>query len=90
MPVEVYLPPSMQIHTAGLRQLTVRGNTLEECLNQIMLLYPPLKDALFGRNMTLNKKLSFYVNSENAYPEMLKKAVRDGDKLYIMDILVGG
>lgn len=90
MPVEVYLPPSMQIQAGGLRQLSVNGNTLGECLNQLILLHPSVKEAIFGPNQTLNKKLSFYVNAENAYPEMLKKAVRDSDRLYIMDILVGG
>jgi hypothetical protein len=90
MPVEVYLPPSMQIQAGGLRQLTVRGDTLGKCLDQLILLHPPLREAIFGPNQTLNKKLSFYINSENAYPEMLKKAVQDGDRVYIMDILVGG
>ncbi len=90
MSVEVYLPPSMQSLVSGLRQIPADGNTVGDCLNQIILRYPQLKEAVFGLDQILNKKLSFYVNTENAHPELLKKTVQDGDKLYIMDILVGG
>jgi molybdopterin converting factor small subunit len=90
MAVDVYLPPSLQSLAGGFRQLSTEGGTLGECLTQIIQRYPQLKEAIFGLNQTLNKRLSFYVNTENAHPEILKRVLRDGDTLYIMDILVGG
>ena len=90
MSVEIYLPPSMQNLAGGIKRLLVEGATVGDCLDQIIQKYPQLKEAIFGLNQGLSKRLSIYINTENAHPEGLRKAVRDGDKLYIMDILVGG
>ncbi|HSW57699.1 MAG TPA: MoaD/ThiS family protein [Dehalococcoidales bacterium] len=90
MSVAVYLPPSIQALVNGIRQIQVEGNTVGDCLEQVIRKYPQLREVFFGPDKTLNKKLSYFVNSVNAYPEILKKSLSEGDKLYIMDILVGG
>jgi sulfur-carrier protein len=90
MAVMVFLPPSLQSLVGGQRQIAAEGKTVGDCLDQIIRLFPSLKEAIFGPGRNLNRKLSILVNAENTYPEQLKKAVKDGDKLYIMDILVGG
>jgi molybdopterin converting factor small subunit len=90
MSIEVYFPPSLQSMVNDLRHVSVTGSTLGDCLDQVIQEYPQLREAIFGLNQTLNKKLSYFINGENAHPEMLKRIVRDGDKVFIMDILVGG
>lgn len=90
MSIIVFLPPSMQGLANGARQISTDGRTIGECLGQVILKYPALEEAIFGLDRGLNKKLSFFVNMENAYPNILGRELKAGDKLYIMDILAGG
>jgi molybdopterin converting factor small subunit len=90
MSIEITIPPSLQSLVKNEKQVSVSGATVGECLEVLMGKYPELKPAIFPRGWKVSKKLSIYVNGENAHPLGLAKAVKDGDKLYIMDILVGG
>ncbi len=90
MSIEITIPPSLQSLVKNVKHVSVNGATVGECLEALIEKYPELKPSIFPRGCKVNKKLSIYVNGENAHPQGLKKAVKDEDKLYIMDILVGG
>jgi molybdopterin converting factor small subunit len=90
MSVEVILPPSLQSIISGLRSVAVKGRTVGECLDDLVAKYPGLRPSLFNDDKSLQKGFSIFVNKENAHPEGLCKPVQDEDKIYIMNILVGG
>jgi hypothetical protein len=88
--IQVYLPPALQNLVDGCRPVTVEAGTVEECLDHLVLRYPRLKKALWDAPGVLNPRLSFFINTENAYPGVLAKKLINDDKLYIMNILSGG
>ena len=89
MSIEVYIPPSLQSQIDSVKLVRVEGKTVGECITALIARYPQLASGLL-KNGKIHKGLSLFVNSENAHPQGLNKPVCDGDKLYIMNILVGG
>ena len=53
-------------------------------------LYPGLEKAVFTGKGKLHPLVEIYLNSASAYPDPLKKEVKDGDKLHLIHTLAGG
>jgi len=88
--VAINIPQFLQ-HLAGdVKVADVNGRTVGECLNDLAKQFPQLEARLFGKDGKLLKYLDVYINGESAYPEELAKLVNDGDKLHIVNIIVGG
>ena len=68
----------------------VKGNTVGECLNELVRQFPDLKKGLFDANGKLLNYIDIYVNLESTYPEELAKQVKDGDEIHITIISVAG
>jgi hypothetical protein len=90
MAVEIYLPPSLQNLTDGQRSVLIEGRSLGECLNKLIAVFPALQGSLFDAVGIFSRKMAILINNESHYPVVLNHQVRSGDKVYIMDILVGG
>ena len=90
MSVEINVPQFLQHLVNDVKVVDVNGRTVGDCLNDLMKRLPQLKTLLFTRNGKLHKHLDVYVNGVSAYPEELAKAVNDGDKLHIVNAIVGG
>ena len=70
--------------------LDVAGNTVGDCLNDLVKQFPQCGEMLFDKNGTLIGYIEVYVNGESTYPEELSKPVKDGDQLYILSVVAGG
>jgi molybdopterin converting factor small subunit len=68
----------------------VKGNTVGECLEELVRQFPRTKPWLFGKKGKLHNYVDIYVNQESSYPEELAKPVKDGDELHITLIIAGG
>ena len=68
----------------------VEGNSVGECLNNLVGKHPDIRRVLFATNGDLLKNIDLYVNGESAYPDELKKPVTPGDDIYIHLLLTGG
>ena len=90
MSVEINLPPVLQALAGDVRQIDVTGSTVGECLQGLVQQYPRLKSRIFNKKNRLPNGINIFVNGENAYPEPLAKQVREGDKVYISYIVLGG
>jgi molybdopterin converting factor small subunit len=90
MSVEVFLPPSLQRLISDIKHTQVEGNTVGECLDKLIEQFPQLKSSLFNRLHKLQSGFSVYINNENVSPKELTRPVNNGDKIYIINILVGG
>ena len=90
MSVEIHIPQFLQHLAGGTRVVNARGNTVGECLADLVKQYPQLEESLFNKKGKLLTLLSIYVNGKAAYPDELAKPVKEGDKLQIMYTLVGG
>jgi molybdopterin converting factor small subunit len=90
MSVEINIPPVLQAIIGGARQIDVAGGTVGECLEALSRKYPALRPRLFNRRGKPPSGMSIYVNGESAYPDPLARPVREGDKIHLAYIVLGG
>jgi molybdopterin converting factor small subunit len=90
MSVEINIPPLLQHLAGGVRTAEVEGGTVAECLEALATKYPQLKARLFGPGGKLPHGLNIFLNGESAFPGELSRPVKDGDRLHIAYVMVGG
>ena len=77
-------------YTEGQQIIDVTGNTVGQCLDDLVNKFPNIKQGLFDTNGKLHSYIDIYVNGESAYLETLAKPVKNGDKLHIIFLIGGG
>jgi molybdopterin converting factor small subunit len=77
-------------YTKGQQIVDVSGNTVGQCLDDLVKQYPSIRPGLFDSSGKLHSYIVIYVNGESAYPEVLAKPVKTGDKLHIIFLIGGG
>jgi molybdopterin converting factor small subunit len=90
MPVRVHIHTTHRQFTNGLEVVAVEGNTVGECLNQLIKQFPGMEKALFVKKDKLRNIVEVYVNRVSAYPNELVKPVKDGDEIHLLIMLAGG
>jgi molybdopterin converting factor small subunit len=73
-----------------LEVVDVDGNTVGECLSQLIRQYPEMEKALFAKKDKLLNVVEVFVNHATAYPNELTKPVKDGDEINLLVMLAGG
>ena len=71
-------------------EVEVNGQTVGDCLGNLIRQFPALEGGLFDRKGKLLNNIEIYVNQESAYPDELAKAVSDGDIIHITLMIDGG
>lgn len=90
MSIDVNIPPLFQYCTNSKEAVTVNGNTVGECLKQLVEQFPAIEKTLFDERGELFAYLTIFINERVAYPEKLTMPVKDRDKIYIVPVIVGG
>ena len=90
MAVKFHIHKTHRQFANGQDIVEVEGKTVGECLNHLITQFPDFKDALFDKKGHLLNIVEIYVNMESAYPDELKKPVKDGDAIHITIMLAGG
>ncbi len=90
MSIFVYLNKVYQQYCNNEETIKVEGTTINECLHHMTHMYPELEKAIFSGEDRLHPLVEIYLNSSSAYPDALKKKVKDGDKLHLIHTLAGG
>ena len=90
MAVKVHIHTTHRQFTNGLEVVPVEGNTVGECLNQLITQFPKMEKALFAKKDKLLNIVEVYVNHATAYPNELIKPVKDGDEIHLVLMLAGG
>ncbi|MFC1991909.1 MoaD/ThiS family protein [Chloroflexota bacterium] len=90
MSVKINIPSTLSHLTGEQDVVDVNGNTVGECLNQLVDQFPGVKEPLFAKGGKLNNVVEIYVNLESSYPEELAKPVKDGDEIHLIIIVAGG
>ena len=78
------------VYTDGLEKLEVTGETIGECLKDLIDRYPNMQNALFDAKGKLLGYIKIYLNRVSTSPDELKKPVKDGDEIHIQMIITGG
>jgi molybdopterin converting factor small subunit len=76
--------------TDGTDKIEANGQTVGECIQDLISRYPGMKEAIFDKRGRLLNQIEIYLNMESAYPDELKKPVKDGDEIHIAVMLAGG
>jgi molybdopterin converting factor small subunit len=90
MSVKVHLYSGLKEFTNGQNIAEVHGNTIGECLTDLVKQFPKIKPELFGEHGKLSGKIIVSINLKSAYPEELVRRVDDEDELYIVRVIAGG
>jgi len=77
-------------YTKGQQIVDVNGNTVGQCLDDLVKQFPSIKQGLYDENGKLHGYIDIYLNGESTYPELLAKPVKTGDKLHIIFLIGGG
>jgi molybdopterin converting factor small subunit len=90
MEVKVHIHTTHRQYTKGLEVVEVKGNTVGDCLNDLVQQFPGMEKALFAKKDKLHNIVEIYVNHATAYPNELVKPVKDGDEIHLVVMLAGG
>ena len=90
MSTKVHLYSSLQSYADGRGTLQVEGNTVGECLTDLVRKFPKLNPVLFEPDGKLRPIVFVSINLESPNPEKLDKPISAADQLYLVLIIVGG
>ena len=90
MNVQIDIPQFLQHLTNGVKVAKANGNTVGDCLVDLVRQFPRVRELLMDKNGKLLKYVEVSVNGESTYPEELAKPVKDGDVIYIFHAIAGG
>ena len=88
--VEINIPSFLRHLTDSTARSYVVGGTIGACLAQLVGLYPRLGPRLFRAEGELSHDLNLYLNGVQVNPDELSRPVKEGDKLYIAHVIIGG
>lgn len=90
MSIEIILPPVLQPLTGDIKKIIVFGETVGECLKNLVKQYPGTGAKLFNGSGKLLNGIIVYLNAESIAGEALAQPAQDGDKIYISFMVLGG
>ena len=90
MSIKVNIHRSQRHFTNGKGTIEVKGNTVGQCLNDLMQQFPDIGAKILNEKGKLFSHIDVFVNMESSYPEELTKSVKDGDELSITLMIGGG
>lgn len=90
MAIKVHIHKTHRIHTGDQAVVESQGQTVGECLQNLVADYPGMREALFEPPGQLHKTVEIYINLKSAFPDELQKPVADGDELHLIVMLAGG
>lgn len=90
MSIKITLHPNLYHLSNGQATVEVRGNTVGQCLDDLVRQFPGIKKMLFDKNGKLLNYVDIFVNEESCYPMELARPVKDGDELDIVLMIAGG
>ena len=84
MSIKLVLSTNLSRIAKGTELFEVDGETVGECVNELISLVPAMRSALFYESR-LNANIQVQVNKESVDGGgRLRKKVKDGDEIYIM------
>jgi len=88
--IKVHIHKTQRQFTNGLAIIEVEGNTVGDCLKNLVSQFPNIEKEIFDKKGKLRNIIEIYVNLESAYPNELAKPVKDGDDIHVTLMLAGG
>jgi molybdopterin converting factor small subunit len=90
MSVEVELSSVFGRYTNGHLNTSVKGETVRECLHDLVRQFSRLKRVLLDGEGNLMQSYDYFINGQSVYPKDMNAPLKDGDKLNVLYVIHGG
>jgi molybdopterin synthase sulfur carrier subunit len=91
MAVMVRIPTPLQKLTGGKREITAKGSTVKEIIDDMDANYPTIKERLYSEDGELRRFINIYINDEDIrFLDSDKSKVQDGDVISVIPAIAGG
>jgi molybdopterin converting factor small subunit len=87
---KINLYSNLQRYTGNQTQIDTDGNTVGQCLNNLVKKYPAVKPVLFDKSGNLFSTIFISINLDSPNPEKLDRELIENDQIYIIQISAGG
>ncbi len=85
------IPSPLRAYADGAKQIEIRGDNVGQALDELIALYPALKNHLFGDDGELRAFVNLFLNDEDVrYLQGKDTPLGDGDRLMIIPSIAGG
>jgi molybdopterin converting factor small subunit len=68
----------------------VHGDTVGQCLADLISQFPRLKSEIFDKNGKLSNQIYISINLESPRSEQVNQVVAEKDEIYVIRIVAGG
>jgi molybdopterin converting factor small subunit len=90
MSISLRLCPTLANYSNNIDLISVNGKTVKDCLDDLVTQFPKVSEMIFDTHGKLQSYISVFINQKNAYPDELKKSVKDGDEIVLLLVISGG
>lgn len=90
MGIKVHLYSGLKELTNGRDIIEVHGNTVGECLADLVRQFPKLKPELFDQDGKPSGRILVSINLKSAHPEEMDSPITARDELYLVRVIAGG
>ncbi len=90
MGINVRLASPLRRFIDGQQQVAVNGGNLTECLRDLEIQFPGVREWLYDTQGCLQSHVLLLVNRKRVYADELTRRLSDGDELFIGLYIAGG
>lgn len=90
MTVKIHLHPDLSYLAGNDDAVETTGCTIGECIEQLVNRHPALRELIFYKDGQLQTFIEIYLNRKAAYPDELRRKVKDGDEIHLTITIAGG
>ena len=90
MGVKIKIQKNLQFLTNNVETIEIIGNTVGQCIEQLIERFPEFENKLIKKDNTLLNTIGIFVNGKSVYPNELIAPVKDGDEIFVFLIISGG
>ena len=83
MTIKLNITPVLAFYSGDRKSVMVDGDTVHECLEALVMLFPDLRDNIYSKDGKLAGFIAISLNNEILFPIDADKPVKDGDELKI-------
>ena len=87
MSIKINIHPILRQYTNNQETVEVTGNTVGNCLSNLIKQFPDIEKGIFDKDGKLLSYIDIYLNKDST--KKLNKPVKDGEELHTV-ILIGG
>ena len=88
MSVKLKIDAALSYYTSKQQLVEIKGNTVGECLENLVEQYPDFAKVMYFRENELASLVSVYIDGEGS-PLEFSRPVKEGDELFVSFTSVG-